>query len=144
MNFGCTCEQFIFNYLHCLIKLFHRIAAVLTWIFAFQWIWIALSLLLLLSCFSRVSNSGHPIDGSPPGFPPSIQRTHMQRINLRYILICFPDGSLVKNLPANARDRRHRFDPWVGRIPWRGKWRPTSVFLPRKSHGQRNLLDYST
>ena len=34
----------------------------------------------------------------------SIQRIHVQRINLKYILICFPGGSLVKNLPANARE----------------------------------------
>ena len=37
---------------------------------------------------------------------------------------------MVKNLPDNARDlgRRHRFNPWVGRIPLRMKWRPTPVF----------------
>ena len=27
----------------------------------------------------------------------------------------FPGGSIVKNLPAQCR--RHRFDPWVGKIP---------------------------
>ena len=32
-----------------------------------------------------------------------------------------------------------RFDPWVGKIPWRRKWLPTPVFLPGKSHGQRGL-----
>ena len=26
--------------------------------------------------------------------------------------------------------RRHRFSPWVGKIPWRRKWQPTQVFLP--------------
>ena len=26
---------------------------------------------------------------------------------------------MVKNLPANAGDKRHRFDPWDGKIPWR-------------------------
>ena len=31
---------------------------------------------------------------------------------------------MVKNLPANAGDR-HRFDPWVGKIPWRRAWQPT-------------------
>ena len=41
------------------------------------------------------------------------------------------------------RHRRHRFDPWVGKIPWRRKWQPTPVFWPRKSHGQRNLVGYS-
>ena len=33
--------------------------------------------------------------------------------------------------------RRHRFDPWVWKIPWGGKRQPTPVFLLGKSHGQR-------
>ena len=41
------------------------------------------------------------------------------------------------------RCKRHRFDAWVGKIPWRRKWQPTPVFLPGKSHGQRNLAGYS-
>ena len=36
--------------------------------------------------------------------------------------------------------RSHRFDPWVRKIPWRRKWQPTPVFLPRKPHGQRCLV----
>ena len=28
-------------------------------------------------------------------------------------------------------------------IFWRRKWQPTSVFLPRKSHGWRSLVGYS-
>ena len=39
--------------------------------------------------------------------------------------------------------RRHRFDPWVGKIPWRKKWQSTPVFLPGKSYGQRSLVSYS-
>ena len=31
---------------------------------------------------------------------------------------------MVKNPPANAGDMRHRFDPWVGKIPWRRKSNP--------------------
>ena len=38
---------------------------------------------------------------------------------------------------------RPGFDPWVRKIPWRRKWQPTPVFLPRKSHGQRSLAGYS-
>ena len=38
---------------------------------------------------------------------------------------------------------RLRFDSWVGKIPWRRKWQPTPVFLPRESHGQRSLAGYS-
>ena len=41
------------------------------------------------------------------------------------------------------RHRRHRFDPWVGKVPWRRKWQPISVFLPGISHGQRSLVGYS-
>ena len=42
------------------------------------------------------------------------------------------------------RLRRHRFDPWIKKIPWRRKWQPT-VFLAEKSksHGQRRLAGYS-
>ena len=41
------------------------------------------------------------------------------------------------------RRRRHGFDPWVRKIPWRRKWQPTLVFLPGKSQGQRSLVGYS-
>ena len=37
----------------------------------------------------------------------------------------------------------HMFDPWVGKIPWRRKRRPTPVFLPGEFHGQRSLAGYS-
>ena len=50
---------------------------------------------------------------------------------------------MVKNPPASAGDMRHRFHPWVGKIPWRRKWQPTPVFLPGKSHGQRSLVGLS-
>ena len=32
---------------------------------------------------------------------------------------------------------------WVGKIPGRRAWQPAPVFLPRKSYGQRSLVDYS-
>ena len=41
------------------------------------------------------------------------------------------------------RCKRHRFDPWAWKIPWRRKWQPTPIFLPRKSQGQRSLVGYS-
>ena len=48
-----------------------------------------------------------------------------------------------KNLPDNAgRYKRHRFYPWVGKIPWRRKQQPTLVVLPEESHGQRSLAGY--
>ena len=56
----------------------------------------------------------------------------------------FPGGIVVKNLPASAGDvKRHRFGPWVRKIPWRRKRHPTPAFLPGESHGQRSLAGYS-
>ena len=46
----------------------------------------------------------------------------------------------VKNLPVIQKTR---FDPWVGKIPWRREWQPTPVFLPGESHGQRSLVGYN-
>ena len=43
----------------------------------------------------------------------------------------------------SKKNKRHSFDPWVGKIPWRRKWQPSPVFLPRKSYGQRSLVGYS-
>ena len=36
--------------------------------------------------------------------------------------------------------RRHQFNPWVGKLPWRRKRQPTPVFWPGKPHGQRKLV----
>ena len=35
---------------------------------------------------------------------------------------------MVKNLPANAEDKRHGFNLWVGKIPWRRAWQPTPEY----------------
>ena len=49
-------------------------------------------------------------------------------------------GSLEMLLAAEPRPG---FDPWVGKIPWRREWQPTSVILPEKLHGERSLEGYS-
>ena len=50
---------------------------------------------------------------------------------------------VVRNTPANAGEKRCRFDLWVRKTRWRRKWLPTAVFLPGESHGQRSLGGYS-
>ena len=50
-----------------------------------------------------------------------------------------PGGSVVENPPASAGGRRHRFCPWVGKLPCRRKWQPAPVFLPGKSRGPGSL-----
>ena len=37
------------------------------------------------------------------------------------------------------RHKRHGFDSWVRKIPWRRKWQPPRIFLLGKSHAQRSL-----
>ena len=49
-----------------------------------------------------------------------------------------PDGSDSK--VSCLQGGRPGFDPWVRKISWRKKWRPTPVFLPGKSHGWRSLV----
>ena len=47
-----------------------------------------------------------------------------------------PDGTSGKEPACQWRRKKHRFDPWVGKISWRRAWRPTPVFLPGEAHGQ--------
>ena len=58
-----------------------------------------------------------------------------------------PGGSVGKESTFNAGDRQqcrtHRFNPWVGKVPWRRSWQSPPVFLPGESHGQRSLAGYS-
>ena len=42
-----------------------------------------------------------------------------------------------------CRSKRCGFDPWVRKIPWRRKWKPTPVLLRGKFNGQRSLAGYS-
>ena len=55
----------------------------------------------------------------------------------------YPMAQRVKNCLQCRRHRRHTFDPWVRKIPWRRAWQPTLVFLPGESHELRSLLGYS-
>ena len=58
----------------------------------------------------------------------------------------FLGGSVVKNPPViqeiNCNEETW-FSPWVKKIPQRRKWKLTPVFLPGKSHRQRNLVGCS-
>ena len=52
----------------------------------------------------------------------------------------FPVGASGKESTCQCRrHKKHGFDLWVRKIPWRGKWQATPVFLPRNFHGQRSL-----
>ena len=49
-------------------------------------------------------------------------------------------AQLAKNLPAMQKTQ---VCPWVGKIPWRRKWLPTSVFLSGEFHGEKSLTSYT-
>ena len=52
----------------------------------------------------------------------------------------FHGGSVVENLPTSAGDKGSI--PGSGRSPGEGNGKPTPVFLPGKSHGQRSQVGY--
>ena len=45
---------------------------------------------------------------------------------------------MVKN-PVGKEPGTRRFDPWVGKFPWRRKWQHTKVFWPGEFHGLMSL-----
>ena len=49
----------------------------------------------------------------------------------------------VKNSSAVQETQRHGFIPGSGRSSGGGKWQPSPVFLPEKTHGQRSHVGYS-
>ena len=56
----------------------------------------------------------------------------------------FPGGASGKEPTCQCRIlKRHWFDSWVRKIPWRGAWQPTPVILPGKPHRERSLGGYS-
>ena len=71
-------------------------------------------------------------------------------------IICFPEPQFYLSIQwyrprwhsgkesvcQCRRLKRHRFNTWVGKIPWRRKWQLTPVFLPEECHGQRSLVGY--
>ena len=67
-----------------------------------------------------------------------------QGFDLSYVeFMSFPGGASDKESAYQCRRcKRQRFDPWIGKIPWRRAWQTTPVFLSRESHGQRSLGDY--
>ena len=56
--------------------------------------------------------------------------------------IGLPGNSVSKESTCNAGDLGSI--PELGRSLGEGKWQPTPVFLPEKSHGQRSLVGSSS
>ena len=54
----------------------------------------------------------------------------------------FTGSAVGKTSSANVGDARDRFDPWVGKIPWRRKWQLAPIFLLGKLYRERSLVGY--
>ena len=68
-------------------------------------------------------------------------RTRLKRLSSSSSSRGFSGGAVIR---ICLQGRRHGFNPWVRKIPWRSAWQqPTPVFLPGKSHGQRTFEGYS-
>ena len=50
----------------------------------------------------------------------------------------FPGGPDSRE--SNHDSRNPKFDPWVGKIPWRREWLPVPVFFPGEVQGQRRCI----
>ena len=82
------------------------------------------------------------------GRPAKSQLRFLEIISLEYALRFVGDcpysgpSQVALDKESACRCRRcwsQGFNPWVGKIPWRRAWQPTSVFFPGESHGQRSL-----
>ena len=93
----------------------------------------------LCSHSSCRKGGGSPLRGHGYRFT---QNLHLGNWSL---LICFPGGTRGKETACQYRkQKRHGFDPCVGKILWRRAWQPTPGLLPGKSYGQRSLAGYHT
>ena len=82
----------------------------------------------------------YPLPLGPPTYPSPV--SYVQAKNESFEGLQTREGLprwLSGKGPA-CQCRRLRFNPWVGKIPWRRAWQPTPVFLPGESPGRRSLV----
>ena len=93
-------------------------------------------------CYYLTERSHHPL--SIPQTTILVLLVLKYNCQVSYMLRGFPGGTSGKEPACQCRRRkRYRFDPWVGKIPWRRAQQPTPVFLPGEYPGQRSLVGYS-
>ena len=91
-------------------------------------------------CHPTISSSVIPFSSHLQSFPASGSFPVSQFFTSDGQSTGVPGGTSGKELTCQCRrHKRHRFNPWVGKIPWRRAGQPTPEFLPGKSHGQRSL-----
>ena len=66
--------------------------------------------------------------------------TRLQRLSSSSSSLAFYSASLIAQLVTNLLAMQETGVRFPGKIPWRRKWWPAPVLLPRKSHGGRRSL----
>ena len=94
---------------------------------------------LQYSCLENFHGWRNLVGHSPSGRKESRTTERFHFTSLHGTLL--PCGSDGKVSACNAG--KPGFNLWVGKIPWRRKWQPTPVLLPREFHGLRSLVGYS-
>ena len=59
------------------------------------------------------------------------------------VVLGFPSDTSSKQHACEwKRQKRHGFNPWIGKMPWKRVRQHTPLFLPGDSHGQKSLWGY--
>ena len=60
-------------------------------------------------------------------------QTQVSNFHFSHFLRGFPDGTSSKEPACQCRrHKRRRFNPWIGKIPWRRAWQSMPGFMPGK------------
>ena len=87
-----------------------------------------------------VTGTRIPFQASPFKFTARVTLAAQQPHRLKVLLLELESADLQRPSPAMQETG---FDPWVGKISWRGEWQSTPVFWPGKFYRQRRLAGYS-
>ena len=95
-----------------------------------------------VSCISYYIAVSHIITFKRPTWYFKFQKPHKTEKPIRVCICICGLPWWLGGKESTCQCRRHGLDPWVRKILWRRKWQLILVFLPGKSHGQRNLSVY--
>ena len=96
--------------------------------------------------FSSVSQSCRGHLGGKPSLETKLLNVKQSKMlfTILHEMMELPRWHTGKESARQCWDRKRcRFDPWVGKIPWRRKYQLAQIFFPEKFQGQSNLVGYS-
>ena len=113
----------------------------LTCLFCLFWIFHINGIMHNVVSLSRFFNLAH---SSSFFYVVECSRTSLIFIAISMVKYGWSSQVVLMGKEYTSQCRRHKFDPWVRKIPWRSAWQPSPVFLPGEDQGQRSLVGYSS